>query len=76
MKELIGRKVIGFRWDENIYTELGWVDDMEESIGEEGVIIDYDPNDDSFQIEFPNDNTYWHPANEAVKYLVEEEIIN
>ena len=68
--ELVGRKVTGFRWYDNIYTDLGWVDEMHNSIGKEGTILEYDSHDDSFRIEFENGDAYWHPAVEAVKHLV------
>ena len=70
--ELVGRKVTGFRWYDNIYTDLGWVDEMHNNIGKEGTILEYDSHDDSFQIEFENGDAYWHPAAEAVKHLVTE----
>ena len=70
--ELVGRKVTGFRWYDNIYTDLGWVDEMHNSIGKEGTILEYDSHDDSFRIEFENGDAYWHPAVEAVKHLVTE----
>ena len=74
MKELIGRKVIGFRWEFD-WGGLGWHVGMEESIGQIGTIQDYDEYDNSFQIAFPDARClYWHPGNEVVKHLVEEEV--
>ncbi len=73
MKELIGRKVIGFRWESD-GGSLGWMGEMEESIGQIGTIEDYEEYDNSFQIKFPDSCIFWHPGNEVIKHLVEEEV--
>jgi len=75
MEELVGRKVVGFDWSDNLsaVSELGWNDDILDKIGEIGIITAYCNYDNSFKINFDIDNHgYWHPADMAINHLVEE----
>ena len=77
MEEFVGRKVVGFDWRNHNDNNLGWMGEMEETIGKIGTIAEYDSYDHSFRIDFKDDLEdyiiYWHPADMALNYLVEKE---
>jgi hypothetical protein len=54
MEELVGRQIVGFDW-KHIDNNLGWMSEMEETIGKIGTITAYDDYDHSFQIKFEGD---------------------
>ena len=67
-KELISKKVRGFKFDNNKY---GYVDKMDEHIGEVGIIKDYNSVYNAFRVYFENDN-WLYPAELIEQHLVEE----
>ena len=70
-QELVGRKVIGSKWDGSKYPGVGWSSYMADDIGKEGTILEYDSFDNTFYVDFPR-APYWVPAPVAVKNIVKE----
>jgi hypothetical protein len=71
-KDLIGKKVKGFKFKDSAYSNLHYNPDMDECIGKVGVIKYYKEHSDSYWVEFDNDN-WEYPAALIEKYLVENE---
>lgn len=68
-KELIGRKVRGFKFEPSSF--LGYNHEMNNYIGKEGVICYYDLYNKSYRVNF--DEEHWfYPDSEIEKHLVEE----
>lgn len=63
-KAFVGRKCKGFKF-ENEWGLIGFDEEMEEYIGEVGIIKRYQPVNNSYSIQFPDD--YWnYPADERI----------
>lgn len=72
MKDLIGKKVRGFKFEST--SVLTYVRSMDTHIGEVGMIIEYYHSDNSFRVQFEND--WWHyPASLAKLHLVNDEFV-
>lgn len=69
MENLIGKKVKGFRFDEN-KCQLYYLVEMNNYIGEEGFIIDYDINDNSYLVMFIAES-WWYPAKLIEQHLID-----
>jgi DNA-directed RNA polymerase sigma subunit (sigma70/sigma32) len=73
MKDLIGRKVRGFKFEDTRYEKFGYCDDMDKYIGKIGVIGRYVDEDKSFSVVF-DDDFWYYPAELIEQHLVEEPI--
>jgi hypothetical protein len=70
MKDLIGKKVIGFRFDSHAY-KCGYSKEMDELIGETGVINKYHSLSNCYTVQFKGE--YWnYPAELIEQHLIEE----
>jgi hypothetical protein len=72
-KELIGRKVKGFWFNDKKHNGLPYSnDDMASFIGEVGLIQYYNSMRDSYHVEFINGETWQYPAELIEQHLVDE----
>lgn len=69
MKDLVGRKVKGFKFENR--RELSFTKPMEKNIGEIGIIVSYDIKYDCFIVRFKNKD-WGYPASEIEQHLVNE----
>lgn len=71
-KELIGRKVKGFAFEQNSYPTLGYYNQMDDCIGKIGTIISYTGLKlNSYAIKF-GDQTWDYPASLIEQHLIPE----
>jgi hypothetical protein len=70
-KDLIGKKVRGFKFKDHAYSNLHYSQDMDKYIGKVGVIETYKENSDSYLVKF-DDDSWEYPAALIEKYLVNE----
>jgi hypothetical protein len=73
MKDLIGKKVKGFKFEDtgrNDYVEL-----MDEQIGEVGVITDHDSSNNVWLVEFEFGREWQYPADQIEAHLVDEWVV-
>jgi hypothetical protein len=71
MKDLIGKKVKGFKFESSEYDGLQYNSYMDEYIGEEGCIVCYNERYNCYKVQFKDD--YWdYPASLIEQHLVEE----
>jgi hypothetical protein len=71
IKDLIGKKVKGFKFKDRAYSNLHYSQDMDKYIGKVGVIETYKENSDSYLVKF-DDDSWEYPAALIEKYLVNE----
>ena len=74
MKDLIGRKAKGFRFENGKYYHLNYNESMDKHIGEVGEITKYSTEYDCYRIEF-NENYWDYPASEIEAHLVDEWVV-
>ena len=72
-EELIGKKVRGFKFDNGKYCNLDYAINMDDYIGKEGVIIEYDSGFNSYGVRFEDGMSYHYPAERIEHHLVVEE---
>jgi hypothetical protein len=72
-EELIGKKVRGFRFENGKYCNLDYAINMDDYIGKEGVIIEYDSGFNSYGVRFEDGMSYHYPAERIEHHLVDEE---
>ena len=70
MENLIGRKVRGFKFNDNNYIPRN----MDSYIGEVGIIEDFICNNKLAVIRYKNRDFYYYPADQIEDHLVEDEI--
>lgn len=70
MKDLIGRKVKGFKFKTDL-DRIWYEPDMDKNIGEVGVIKRYDKSFNDFLVAFEN-GLWFYPAEEIEQHLVDE----
>lgn len=70
-KDLIGKKVRGFKFKDHAYSNLHYSQDMDKYVGKVGVIETYKENSDSYLVKF-DDDSWEYPAALIEKYLVNE----
>lgn len=78
MKNLIGKKVRGFKFEEFThegFTHAGFTETMNSFIGKDGIIESYNKNTNCFFIRFDVDDRYnWtYPADQIEAHLVDDE---
>lgn len=69
MKDLVGRKVKGFKFD---VKRLHYSHYMDECIGKIGVIIGVDVYDSDAEVKFEDGKTWAYPLNQIEEHLVPE----
>ena len=74
MKDLIGRKAKGFRFESGKHKGLHYVSSMDKHIGEVGEITGYGAEYDCYHIEF-NGDSWDYPASEIESHLVDEWVV-
>ena len=71
MKKLIGKKIIGFKFESNKYSNLIYNSEMDKFLGKLGRIVSYIPKYHAYRVEFKED--FWsYPAALIVEHIVEE----
>lgn len=70
MKNLIGKKVRGFKFES---TEIVYSKQMDKHIGVVGEIKEYYPNTYAFRVQFPDGESWSYPAELIEQHLVEDE---
>lgn len=71
MKNLIGKKVRGFKFDSYDYPHLGYNEGMSDYINQIGVIVDF--NGRTTEVQFTDGRTWSYPSDLIEQHLVEEE---
>ena len=74
MKDLIGRKVKGFRFENGKYYHLNYNESMENHVGEVGDIASYQDHNKSYRVNF-NTGSWFYPASEIEAHLVDEWVV-
>jgi len=74
MKNLIGRKVKGFRFEDGKHNYLPYSYEMDKYIGEIGVINTYNDSTGNVGVHF-KDNFFYYPADQIEAHLVDEWVI-
>jgi hypothetical protein len=74
MKNLIGRKVKGFKFEDGKYSCLRYSDAMDKHIGEIGVINTYNDGTGNFEVHF-KDDFFYYPGELIEAHLVDEWVI-
>jgi predicted RNase H-like HicB family nuclease len=72
-EELIGKKVRGFRFEKNVNSVWYMASQMDQYVGKEGIIGEYDPKFDSYSVKFEDGMSYHYPAERIEHHLVMEE---
>jgi hypothetical protein len=67
MNTVIGKKIKGFKFEET--HNLGYNQKMDNYIDKIGTIIQYEESDDTYRIEF-EDNEYWHYPAQLVEEII------
>lgn len=70
MKNIFGKRIKGFKFSSDEYPKIGWLEDMEDHIGEEGIIGKYNSALNSYEIVFKT-GSWSYPA-ELVEGMLEE----
>jgi hypothetical protein len=71
MEDLIGKKVIGFAFKDNLV--VGWNDNMNEYVGEIGEITEFSSDKTgAYYVQFSS-NAYWYPALGIKEQFIEKE---
>jgi hypothetical protein len=74
MKNLIGRKVKGFRFSTGDYPMVCWSEYMELNIDKEGIIENYSEHNNSYYVKF-NERGWYYPSDQIEAHLVDEWLI-
>ena len=74
MKDLIGRKVKGFRFESRKHKGLYYAPAMDKHIGKVGEITGYGSERDCYRIDF-NGDSWDYPASEIESHLVDEWVV-
>jgi hypothetical protein len=72
-EELIGKKVRGFRFEKEVNSVWYMASQMDQYVGKEGIIGEYDPKFDSYRVKFEDGMSYHYPAERIEHHLVVEE---
>jgi hypothetical protein len=73
-KNLIGRKVKGFRFSTGDYPMVCWSENMELNIDKEGTIENYSEHNNSYYVKF-KERGWYYPADQIEAHLVDEWVI-
>lgn len=71
MKNLIGKKVRGFKFDSDDYPHLGYNEGMSYYINQIGVIVDFNGRT-TYEVQFTDGRTWSYPAELIEQHLIEE----
>jgi hypothetical protein len=73
MKDLIGKKVKGFKFEDTRSTEYAKL--MDGYIGEIGEITQYDSSGTAWLVEFKDGESWYYPADQIEAHLVDEWVV-
>jgi hypothetical protein len=70
MKDLIGKKIKGFAFEDKVHDGLHYNPKMDNYIDQIGFILRYTPSKDSYTVRFKNTKEWMYPAKLIEDYII------